>query len=148
MSKKIIIKQIPSIYNDSIQLSYIKNYCNLLEQLNIVLHDSIPDYMSPICHFGAIDDDKNILILFVDNQQIFYYIRNISQDILYNLNKKGFFYDGILIKIKHKQIVRTKKHHTKISIDTYSRLERFAGFINKPELLIHHNNEEVDEIDI
>ena len=146
--KKITINKLPNIYQNSNDLLYIKDYCNLLEQLNNVLKKSIPEYMCNICHFGAIDNDKNIIILFVENQQIFHYIRTISEHILQNLSKNGFYYDGLLIKVKQKKKERIVKNQVKITEERYLRLEKFAKFINRPDLLISIEDKNSDELDI
>lgn len=149
MSKKIIINKIPEIYSQSKNLEYIKDSYNILKQLNLVLQKSIPEHMKDICHFGAIDNEKNIIILFVDNQQIFHYLRTISEHILQNLNKNDFFFDGILIKIKQKRSIRPTKYNNTITEERYKRLEKFANLINKPELLkTNIINIEEKEIDI
>lgn len=150
MSKKIIVTKIPEIYYQSKNLEYIKDYCNLLEKLNLILQQSIPEHMKDICHFGAIDYEKNILVLFINNQQIFHYLRTISEHILQNLNKNNFFFDGILIKIKPNQSKLQNKYENNITKERYERLKKFANFINKPELLKPEviNKEEEKEIDI
>jgi hypothetical protein len=148
VSKKITINKLPNIYQNSNNLLYIKEYCNLLEQLNSILKSSIPEYMANICHFGAIDNDKNIIVLFVDNQQIFHYIRSISEHILQNLTKNGFYYDGLLIKIKQRQQEKIVKNQVKITKERYLRLEKFAKLIDRPDLLISIEEKNSDEFDI
>jgi hypothetical protein len=148
MSKKVTINKIPEIYYQSKNLEYIKDYCILLEKLNLILQNSIPEYMKEVCHFGAINHESNIIILFVEEQQIFHYLRTISEHILQNLNKNNFYFDGILIKIKQKKTKKPTKPQNIIPKERYERLKKFADFINKPELLkeniVHIEEKEID----
>ncbi len=84
---------------------HIIKSCNYLSELNKLLPSMLPNecYIN-LCHFGAINYDTKTIVLFVNNQQIFHIIRNLSNHILKRLNDNHHEFDRILIKNKISKI--------------------------------------------
>ena len=78
----------------------IQNNFFTLLQINQVLSQLVPEHLIEYCHFGAIDNDKNHIILFILNNELHHILKNYSEHILQGLQKHGFMFDGLIIKVK------------------------------------------------
>ena len=128
-----------SIYDNASILSSVKNTCEYLDQLNQILHQSIPEHYQEMCHFGAVDTENNVAILFISEQQVFHILRTMSEHILRALNQQSFNFEGILFKVKNyrNQIDITPKYKV-LPLLTKNKLTALANIIGKPELVLDH----------
>jgi hypothetical protein len=145
-SKKF--KDLGNICQNSKILSSIQNTCEYLDELNQILIKCIPPQYINLCHFGAVDIDRNIAILFVKEQQVFHILRTMSEHILRTLSKHNFSFNGILYQLK-----KYRKHHVpsisykNLSEKEKDQLRKFAALIGKPELVIEQT-ETTDDDDL
>ena len=124
-----------------------------MNQLNQVLRQSIPEQYVKLCHFGAIDEDRNIAILFISEQKIFHILRTMSEHILRQLSNNNLNFNAILFKhSKNKPTVDTSIRYKSLSPIEKEKLLKLANYIGKPELIrddIDFSIKQVDfEIDI
>ncbi|HMT03144.1 MAG TPA: hypothetical protein PKD00_07555 [Burkholderiales bacterium] len=89
---------VENIYQKSHKFNKLKSNFELLEQLNIILKQIIPKNLNSCCHIGAFDAEKNLIVLFVNEQPAYHILRNISSNILQDFAKNQFIFDSILIK--------------------------------------------------
>ncbi|MBY0378998.1 MAG: hypothetical protein K2P99_01210 [Burkholderiales bacterium] len=135
------------IYNNAINLSSVKNTCEYLDQLNQILHQSIPEHYKELCHFGAVDTDNNIAILFISQPQVFHILRTMSEHILRRLNQHNFNFEGILFKVKnYRNKVDIKPKYKVLPTLTKNKLTALANIIGMPEL-VHDDIVEPDKYD-
>lgn len=142
-------KAIPSIYERAKTLSSIKNTCEYLDKINTILNKYIPEKYVSFCHFGAIDEEKDIAILFINEQAIFHILRTMSEHILRSLSSNGFYFNGILFKIKkHQANIDTSIRYKNLSPAYKDKLKKLANSIGKPDIVRDYiqpiNDDEVD----
>ncbi|MFN8770435.1 MAG: hypothetical protein ACK5Z5_10385 [Neisseriaceae bacterium] len=138
---------IPNIYKDAKLLSSIRNTCDYLDELNSILDKCIPTEYTNLCHFGAIDENKNIIILFIKDQLIFHRMRTMSENILRALEQNNFNFDGILFKVKqYHQEYKPQQINKCLSKTQKEKLTKLAEIIGKPEL-IHHESLAINDED-
>ncbi len=89
---------VENIYQKSNKFNKLKSNFELLEQLNVILKQIIPTNLNNCCHIGAFDAEKNLIVLFVNEQPAYHILRNISSNILKDFAKNQFIFDSILIK--------------------------------------------------
>lgn len=128
------------IYEDMSELNYLRANCDKLDQLNKILQEIIPKHLVKHCHFGAIDIDKNILVLFISTQEAFIVLRHFSGVILDKLSENGYLFDGLLTKIANyprSLMLEHEKKETEEIKDEVKRekLRRLAELVGKPELV-------------
>ena len=127
---------IPLIYAKASSFASIKSTCGYLDQLNQVLRQSIPEQYATFCHFGAIDEDRNIAILFISEQKIFHILRTMSEHILRQLSNNNLNFDAILFKhSKNKPSLDISIRYKKLSSIEKEKLLKLANYIGKPELI-------------
>src|SRR3990167_3708086 len=80
-------------------LTQLKSNFLKLDQLNQILANILPANLVGTCHVGAIDEEKNIVVLFISNQQSFHLLRNLNNHILQAFTEKHFAFDKILMKV-------------------------------------------------
>lgn len=97
-----------NIYENIIQLSYIKDFCLIYSffYINLLKNIILPDYLNYV--------DKHILLAlkYIHTDCCEFYINNISDTIVKDANKKLFigYYKSILIKImfKYNELIEAK----------------------------------------
>lgn len=77
----------------------VGNLLGIITELNKTLQLIIPQNLAKLCHIGAIDLNKSMVVIFVHDQQVYHLVYNIAQKILHGLNQQHFKFDNILIKV-------------------------------------------------
>ena len=145
---------IPAIYNKANSFASIKSTCEYLDQLNNELRKSIPEQYIKFCHFGAIDEERNIAILFISEQKIFHILRTMSEHILRQLTNNNLNFNAILFKLsKKKPQVDTSIRYKTLNQRDKDKLLKLANMIGKPELVrndpdVSTNDDNDKEVDI
>ena len=119
-----------------------------LEELNQLLKLYLPPHLAKFCHIGAIDLDKNWVVLFASEQQAYHTLHNMAHPILQYLAKHNYNFDSILIKVRqyskpHDSSGKYKRLDSKYK----NKLKEMAAEINKPELIIQLKEKKDKEID-
>jgi len=70
-----------------------------LEVLNQILRKVLPANLTTTCHVGAIDYQKNTVVIFVSNQMAMHLLRNFTNDILQAFTNAHFAFDKILMRV-------------------------------------------------
>lgn len=99
---------VESIYQKSHQFNKLKSNFEIVEQLNIILTQILPKNLHHCCHIGAFDANKNLIVLFVNEQPAYHILRNISSIILQDFARHQFLFDSILIKVSQSRNQITK----------------------------------------
>lgn len=130
--------EISLIYNASNKLSSLKNIFQLLDELNFILKQTIPQNLASICHIGAVDKNKNLVVLYVDEQEAIHILKNMCDHILQSFVAKGFSFDGVLIKTRPHPEVPDKSviKYKKLSPSFKDKLQKIATAIEKPDIVI------------
>lgn len=133
-----IFNDINLIYDSSNKLSPLKNMFQLLDELNFILKQAIPQNLAKICHVGAVDKNKNLVVLYVDEQEAIHILKNMCDHILQSLVAKGFSFDGVLIKTRpHSEVAdQLVIKYKKLSPSFKDKLRKLATAIEKPEIVV------------
>lgn len=143
-SKKF--KDLGNICQESKILSSIQNTWEYLDELNQILITCIPPQYTKLCHFGAVDNDRNIAILFVKDQQVFHILRTMSEHILRTLATHNFSFNGILYQLKkYRERYDSSISYKSLPEKEKNQLRKFANLIGKPELIIDQIETNDDE---
>lgn len=141
-------KDIPGIYTKNKSFSSLKATCDYLDELNKILFTCIPEQYAKMCHFGAIDSEKNVAILFISEQQAFHILRTMSEHILNGLLRNNFNFSGILFKVKKYQKDSAHKPHYKtLPETTKNKLLSLAKLVGKENLAINNIDEHPNDDD-
>lgn len=112
-----------------------------LDQLNLILSDNLDPKFIPYCHVGAIDENKNQLIVYAENNHILHILENLSNHILRVMYEHNFSFDSILIKTKIQQYKNnTTIKYKNLSPEIKAKLKELSLRIGKPELVHTINN--------
>ncbi len=134
---KYLFKDAHYIYKHGHKFDEFKSICNQLDEINHALYECIPEEYAQFCHFGSIDYNKNIIVLFILEQQIFHIMRSMNDHILQHLARHNFNFDAILFKIKyHKEPRQQEVKYKQLDAMTKEKLTILANLINKPELVL------------
>jgi hypothetical protein len=147
------------LYGGSALLDSLKEKFALLDNLNQKLKQFIPNNLVNLCHIGAIEERRNLLVIFVTDQQALYLLKSMSNHILQSFVQCGFDFDGILLKVQlyksqssisqaGNTVDETEANITykRLSSATKVRLAKLAQAIGKPELLVDFVPPEDEEI--
>lgn len=94
---------ISDITNSSNPLGKVGDILAILDELNKILIPILPKHIAKLCHIGAIDTKKNLVVVFVHDQQVHHLVYNMAQAILQELNKHHFKFSSIIVKVGHYQ---------------------------------------------
>jgi len=151
MSKKykIPFNEFDTLYQSNRLFTSVKETCNLLDQLNNALYECIPQQYIGLCHFGAIDYQRDLPILFISQPHVFQQLNAMSEHILRHLNRKHFNFDKILFKTKvSQQDNNPAPKYKHLSEVDKQKLYKLANLIDKPELVMNElakpNDNEID----
>jgi len=127
-------------------LEDLNSIFNIIDELNQILETLLPKNLCKYCHVGAIDPDKELIVLFVSEQQVYYTIHNLANQILQHFASHNFHFNSILIKTrqyrKQAQPIKMKALEPKIK----NKLQEFANSIDKPDLI--KENITIDNLEI
>ena len=137
---------INSLYEKSKNLSNIKDRLEQLEQLNHVVLNLLPDTLRNECHVGAVDSDKNIVVIFAHQQQALFLLNNLSQHILNGLARYNFYFDAVLFRVASLRLDQNNiiKYRT-LDVKQKEKLIQLADYIGKAELIHEEKVETFDE---
>jgi hypothetical protein len=93
-------KNFEQIYQNTNNLNNYKSIFTILEKLNTILQNTVPDNIKPNCRVGAFDRKKSIVIVYLQNQECLHLIKGFGERILQNFNKENFSFDNILFKTR------------------------------------------------
>ncbi len=141
-------KQIGQFYPSTLTLSNLRTTFESIANLNQILYKQLPEYLVPFCHVGAIDEAKNILVIFVNNQQVLHIIKNMSDTILHAFYIAHYSFDKILIRVSVSNSSTPKIKRPPLTQKVKEKLCELAIAIGKPELIIDDpsDTEDKDEI--
>ena len=142
------IKSINKFANLTGNLKQFNSTYETLEELNQLLKSYLPPHLAKHCHIGAIDSDKNWVVLFVSEQQAYHTLHNMAHPILQYLAKHNHDFDSILIKVRQYAAKHDLSEKYKFLDSKYkTKLKEMAAEINKPELIIDVIEKKHKEID-
>lgn len=121
---------------NSNNLNYLHKAFKELDGLNKILKSILPLYLHNTCHIGAIDEDSEIVVLFVSNQQSFHLIRNFNEAILNALIKSNFNFQKILIRISDPRPENSIIYRGELDSRRKEKLLKLATEIGKPEMVL------------
>jgi hypothetical protein len=141
------MKNINKFANLTDNLKQFNSTYQTLEELNQILKLYLPEHLVKFCHIGAIDIDKNWVVLFVSEQQAYHTIHNMAHPILQHLSKHNHSFDSILIKVRqYKAQHDSSEKYKQLDSKYKNKLKEIAAEINKPELIINISNKLDKEI--
>ena len=88
------------VINSSSNLNSLNTTFAILDRLNHILHKTLPGNLKDACHIGAIDQNENIIVIFVSTQPLLHIIRTQSEEIIRAINQDGFNIENLLIRIR------------------------------------------------
>mgnify|MGYP000019247650 CR=1 FL=1 len=135
------INDIQNIYQNSRQFNTLQDKFYLLDQLNNILKEVLPIELSRYCHIGAVDETKNLLILFITNSTSANLIKSLGNKILQTYTNHGFMFDGIITRITIKTEANNSTKYRRLTPKEKQQLEKLAILIGKPELIIDKDEE-------
>ena len=138
-----------NIYHKAQNLTEIKDKLDQLDQLNRALVNLLPDELQNECHAGAIDYDKNILVIFTNGQQALFLLNNLSQHILNGLAKYSFYFDAVLFKVASLSLDKNNiVRYRKLDEKRKEKLTQLANYIGRNELIHEDEVRQLDEHEI
>jgi hypothetical protein len=115
--------------------------------LNKILHKSLPEHLTNHCHVGAIDAQKNLVIIYIANSSLRHIIENMANTILESFNNHHFSFAGLVTRIRP-QTASNPPRFKKLKPEVKDKLEQLAQSINRPDLIedvvILDNVKEID----
>lgn len=126
---------IDQIYQNTNQLKDFKSIFAHLEKLNKILRDNLPDNLRNLCHVGAYDNDKSIVVVYVESQQALHILKGFSDKLLQHFYMENYSFNNILLKVRIQNTLHPKQNPP---IDSKKReqLMRLAKEIGKPDLVL------------
>ncbi len=138
-----------NIYHKAQNLTGIKDKLDQLDQVNRALLNLLPEELQSECHAGAIDYDKNILVIFTNGQQALFLLNNLSQHILNGLAKYSFYFDAVLFKVASLRLDKNNiVQYRKLDEKRKEKLTQLANYIGRGELIHEEEVRQLDEHEI
>ena len=103
---------IGQLYQTTSELKNLNQIFLHLEKLNQILKNYVPKHLGQLCHVGAFDHDKNMVVIYTETQEALYILKSMGDAILHNFQSNGISFDNILFKVN----LATNSHHFKESI--------------------------------
>lgn len=114
----------------------IKSLSDKANFITKLIHQKLPAFAQD-CHCGAIDNEQNMLVIYVSNNSAFYSINNQIEQIEDILKNNAFYFDKILIKINPSKIMTSRKNRSRnLSAKQVNSFNRLADAINRPDMKI------------
>ena len=140
---------IGALYEKSKNLPDVKNKLEQLEQLNNALIHLLSNELQGKCHVGAIDSDKNIVVIFAHQQQALFLLNNLSQHILTGFTRYDFYFDAVLFKVASLRLDQNNiMKYRKLDAKSKDKLIQLANCIGKKELIHEEKEPLFDEYEI
>lgn len=129
----------------------LQNFFDYLKLLNKYLGEVLPTNLFNLCNIGSIDQERNFLIIFINDQHASNLIRQYGNEILSYFSQKNLYFDGIIYKMHYNKEINIKKKNNQLQIDSLKSeaMKKLALAINMPEIISKSfaNNQE-EEISI
>ena len=129
-------QQFEQIYLGDRSLSGFKSTFASLADLNQILHRNIPENLTPLCHVGAIDPAKSIIVVFVTQPQVLHILKGMSDKLLHAFYAANYPFDKIMLKVSITSAAPKIIKRPALSQQAKTRLGELALAIGKPELII------------
>jgi hypothetical protein len=141
-------RKIDEVLGNAGSLQGLSQVLSVLDELNAILHKFLPEHLLDHCHVGAIDRDKNLVIVYIANSSLRHIIENMANPILEEFNNHHFSFAGLITRIR--LLVNTNPpRYKKLKPEAKSKLEQLAQSISRPDLIENEIVEDkVKEIDI
>jgi predicted double-glycine peptidase len=135
-------KRIDSVLENAPSLRNVSQTFAILDELNRILHKFLPPHIAKNCHIGAIDTQKNLIILYLTDPAIGHIISSMANLILENFNNHHFSFAGIVNRVrpKHSGIKPVEPKHLEPKLR--DKLTQLAISIDKIDLI----EDEVDTL--
>jgi hypothetical protein len=140
-------KKLNSVLENAESLRDLSQAFSILDELNKILHKFLPAHLAKHCHIGAIDSEKNLVILYLGDSALGHIINGMASPILENFNNHHFSFAGLVTRIRPQATtnpIRLKHLEPKVK----GKLEQLAQSINRPDLIedevIEDNVKEID----
>ncbi|MCC2624637.1 MAG: hypothetical protein K0R14_510 [Burkholderiales bacterium] len=127
-------RTIGQILGDIGGLQELSQILLVLDELNRILHSFLPGHLVDHCHVGAINSEKNLVIIYLANSSVRHIIENMANPILENFNNHHFSFAGLVTRIRP-QTVRNPPRFKQLNHDAKSKLAELAKSINRPDLI-------------
>lgn len=93
-------KSIDRVLAQATSLRDLTQIFAMLDELNRILHKFLPEYLTQYCHIGALDYEKNLIILYLNDSNIRHIIESMANLILANFNSHHFTFAGLITRIR------------------------------------------------
>ncbi len=87
------------IYSNENNLIGFKSLMEILDDLNKILINYLPNNVCRFARVGAYDSKDNLVVIFVCDQQILTTVKNSSESLIRLFNKNNYNIEKILIKV-------------------------------------------------
>ena len=143
----IKFNQINEIYDATNNSNRLKHTFEDLSNLNQILRSKLPDNLIALCRVGAIDVEKSIVVIFVNNSQILHIIKSMSNTLLQSFYAANYSFNNLMVKVAIRDTPSpSKRRHLDPKLK--SKLSELAIAIGKPEIIIDEVEDEIDEDEI
>ncbi|MCE3269363.1 MAG: hypothetical protein K0R49_1617 [Burkholderiales bacterium] len=127
-------KKIDSVLEDARSLQDLSQKFSKLDELNQILHKILPEHLINHCHIGAVDNDKNLVILYLDNSTLKHIFTGMANQILESFNNHHYSFAGIITRIRL-QTTTNSVRRKPLTPKVKSKLTQLAQSINRPDLI-------------
>ncbi|HLX54112.1 MAG TPA: hypothetical protein VKR58_09225 [Aquella sp.] len=127
-------KKLNSVLGNSLSLKDLSQTFSTLDELNTILHKALPEHLIDHCHVGAIDIQKNLVIVYLANSSLRHVIENMANPILESFNNYHFSFAGLVTRIRP-QAVNNPPRFKKLKPEVKNKLGQLAQSINRPDLI-------------
>lgn len=124
-----------SLFTQSTGLSKLKQIFAMLDELNDLLPGCLAANFLDYCHVGAIDEGRNLVVIFVMDQSIYHLITAQANNILYHFSCNNFYFSSILIKVTPYNSNNILPANNKLDHIARNKLKSLASAINRPDLI-------------
>jgi hypothetical protein len=128
-------KKINNLLENSRGLNYLAQKFAILDELNLILNKFLPPHLAPHCHIGAIDTEKNLVILYIDEPSIGHIIYSMVNPILEFFNQHHFSFAGVLTRLRQQTQNNSTQNPNNADEKFKDKLHQLATGINKPGLV-------------
>lgn len=115
----------------------LQNFFDYLKLLNKYLGEVLPINLFNLCNIGSIDQERNFLVIFINDQHASSLIRQYGNEILSYFSQKNLYFDGIIYKMHYNKEITIKKKNNQLQIDELKSeaMKKLALAINMPEII-------------
>jgi hypothetical protein len=141
-SKQIVFKLVKDQLKETSSLHRMMTMVNNLDDLNALFTQHLSD-LAKLCYCGALDYDEDLIVFYTTSNADFYRVNASVPRIQEFLNKCGYSFSKILIKVKPAEI-KPRPKKKQLSEADYAALSKLAQAIERPDLLKPQPHENQD----